>query len=163
MGLLGKSSFNFCVTFLLFSGTMLLKLKVTTQNLNAEQHKIFNDHFKQDIDLYMKYNTLCPSKQPHKGVIEFFKQLKDIHNVLVKTFNHGCLEITVECPTLESLQSLWSDYCSGHLSEVAERFLVTDELKRKLNVETVRLKTTISEENYFMCKKALMEMLRKFF
>ena len=141
---------------------MLLKLKVTTQNLDAKQEKKFSELFKQHIDLYMEYNTLCPSNQPDEGVIGFFKQLEDIHNVLVKTFKLGCLEITVQCRTLESLESVWSDYCSGHLNEIAEFFLVTDELKRKLNVETVRLKTMISEENYFMCKKALMEMPRKF-
>ena len=141
---------------------MLLKLKVTTQNLSAEQEKKFSEQFKQHIDVYMEHNTLCPSNQPREGVIGFLKQLEDFHNLLVKAFKLGCLEITVQCPTLESLESLWSDYCSGHLNEVAERFLVTDELKRKLNLETVRLKTTISEENYFMCKKAIMEMSRKF-
>ena len=141
---------------------MSLKLKVTTRNLNAEQEKMFNEQFKQLIDLYMKHNTLCPSNKPHEGVSGFFKQLEDSHNVLVKALNLGCLEIIVQCPTLESLESLWSDYCSGHLNEVAERFLVTDELKRKLNLETVKLTTTISEENYFMCKKAIMEMSRKF-
>ena len=141
---------------------MLLKLKVTTQNLNAEQEKIFNEQFKQLIDLYMKHNTLCPSNKPHKGVSGFLKQLEDSHNVLVKALNLGCLEIIVQCPTLESLESLWSDYCSGNLNEVAERFLVTNERRRKLDLETVRLKTTISEENYFMCKKAFMEMSRKF-
>ena len=141
---------------------MLLKLKVTTQNLDAEKEKIFSEHFKQHIDLYMKHNTVCPSSQPHEGVNGFFRQLEDIHNALVKAFKLGCLEITVQCPTLESLESLWIDYCSGHLNEVAERFLVSNELKRKLNLETVRLKTTISEESYFMCKKAIMEMSRKF-
>ena len=141
---------------------MSLKLKVTTQNLDEEQQKIFSEHFKQHIDLYMHYNTVCPSNQPDEGVIGFFKQLEDIHNALVKAFKLGCLEITVQCPTLESLESLWSDYRFGHLNEVAERFLVTDELKQKLNVETVKLTTTISEESYFICKKAIMEMSRKF-
>ena len=65
--------------------------------------------------------------------------------------------ITVQCPTLESLESLWNGYCSGYLNDVVESFLVTDELKRKLGLDNVRLKTTIEEENYLICKKAFME------
>ena len=106
----------------------------------------------------MERNTVCPTDQPHEGMNGFFKHLVAFHNATVKDFQLGCLEISVQCHTLESLESLWNDYCSGHLNEVAERYLVTDEIKRKLNLETVRLKTTIKEENYLMCKKALMEM-----
>ena len=69
----------------------------------------------------------------------------------------GSLKITVQCPSLESLESLWNGYCSGCLNDIVERFLVTDELKRKLRIDNVRLKTTIEEENYLVCKKAFME------
>ena len=69
----------------------------------------------------------------------------------------GSLIITVQCPTLESLESLWNGYCSCYLNDVVESFLVTDELKRKLGLDKVRLKTTIEEENYLICKKAFME------
>ena len=69
----------------------------------------------------------------------------------------GSLIITVQCPSLESLESLWNGYCSGYLNDIVERFLVTDELKRKLGIDNVRLKTTIEEENYLVCKKAFME------
>ena len=63
----------------------------------------------------------------------------------------------VQCPTLESLESLWNGYCSGFLNDVVENFLVTDELKRKLGLDKVRLKTTIEQENYLICRKAFME------
>ena len=69
----------------------------------------------------------------------------------------GSLIITVQCPSLQSLESLWNGYCSGYLNDIVERFLVTDELKRKLRIDNVRLKTTIEEENYLVCKKAFME------
>ena len=58
---------------------------------------------------------------------------------------------------LESLESLWNDYQSVHLNHIAERYLVTDDIRRKLNFENVRLKTTIDEENYKMCEKILKE------
>ena len=38
---------------------------------------------------------------------------------------------------------------------MAERYLVTSEMKQRLNLETVNLKTTIEEENYLNCRKAL--------
>ena len=76
----------------------------------------------------------------------------------VKSVQRGSLIITVECPTLESLERLWNDYQSGCLNGIAERFLVTDELKRKLGLDHVRLRITIEEENYLICKKALMEI-----
>ena len=70
----------------------------------------------------------------------------------------GSLIITVQCPNLESLESLWNDYQSGHLNDIAETFLVTDELKRKLRMDNINLKTTIEEENYLICKMAFMEI-----
>ena len=76
----------------------------------------------------------------------------------VKSVQRGSLIITVECPTLESLERLWNDYQSGCLNEIAESCLVTDELKRKLGLDHVRLRITIEEENYLICKKAVMEI-----
>ena len=38
---------------------------------------------------------------------------------------------------------------------MAERHLVTDEMKKKLNLRTIKLKITIEEENYLKCKKIL--------
>ena len=76
----------------------------------------------------------------------------------VKSVQKGSLIITVECPTLESLERLWNDYQSGCLNDIAESYLVTDELKRKLGLDHVRLRITIEEENYLICKKALMEI-----
>ena len=77
--------------------------------------------------------------------------------VVVLFVQPGSLIITVQCPSLERLESLWNGYCSGYLNDIVERFLVTDELKRKLRIDNVRLKTTIEEENYLVCKKAFME------
>ena len=107
-------------------------------------------------------NGIHPSGQPQEGVGRFIKHIEEVYNSLVTAFVLNCLELTVQCPTLESLGRLWKDHCSGHLNKVAEQFLVTSELKRKLKVKSVRLSTTISEENYLMCKKAIMERSCKF-
>ena len=73
----------------------------------------------------------------------------------------GSLILTLQCPTLESLERLWNDYRSGYLDEIAERFLVTYELKRKVGLDNVRFKITIEEENYLICKDVLLEKLGK--
>ena len=96
-----------------------------------------------------------------EGLSAFFEHLKEVHSVSVKSVQKGSLIITVQCPTLESLELLWNDYRSGCLNDTAESYLVTDELKRKLGLDHVRLRITIQEENYLICKKALMEISGK--
>ena len=88
------------------------------------------------------------------GLIEYIKKT---HNVALESVGLGSLEITFRCTSLESLESLWSDYQSGHLNDIAERYLVTDDIKKKLDLESIRLKTIIEEKNYRICKWILME------
>ena len=73
------------------------------------------------------------------------KYLKESHNLILKTFTSDGLTIKVQCP-VENLESLLVDCHSGHLNEVAERCLLTDEIRTILHVDAVRLKTTIEEE-----------------
>ena len=85
------------------------------------------------------------------------EHIQDAYNLALKSVGVGSLEITFQCTSLESLECLWSDYQSGHLNDIAERYLVTDDIKKKLNLENVSLKTIIEEENYLICKRVLME------
>ena len=85
------------------------------------------------------------------------EHIQDAYNLTLKSVGVGSLEITFRCPSLESLECLCSDYQSGHLNNIAQRYLVTDDIKKKLNVGNVRLTTTIKEENYRICKEILME------
>ena len=138
-----------------------LKLKIRQQNLDVEQNRKFKEHFLGQIELLMALNTLDFTEQSQGEATSFFQGLQKCYNLLVKKFGIGCLEITVECVNLEGLERLWNDYQSGELDDLAERCLVTDKLKTKLNVETVELKTSIAEESYMRCKEALMEKSRK--
>ena len=107
----------------------------------------------------MKNNSFS-SRQ---AISQFTGYLISEFNVCLMKLGIGCLEITVQCLTLDSLESLWRDYRSGHLSEVAERCLVTSEIKRELGLETITLRTTIKEDDYLACKKVLLENSRKFY
>ena len=113
----------------------------------------------QTVQNYLKYNDHSRDKHA-QALASFTKHLIDTYGVNLFTVGEGSIVIIVECPTLESLELLWSDYLAGHLDKVAERYLVTDEMKKEVNLESICLKATIEEENYLNCKKALMEIPR---
>ena len=127
--------------------------KYRYQDLNDHQREIIYETLAQQIQLYFQHRTIY-SAEGVSGLIEY---IVDTHKVATKSVGLGSLEITFGCTSLESLESLWNDYQSGHLNDIAERYLVTDDIKRKLMLENVRMKTTIDEENYRICKMILME------
>ena len=90
------------------------------------------------------------------GVRAFLEFLEKAYNLSRVSLDVGSLIISLDCKTLRGLDQLWNDYLSGHLSKVAEGYLLTDEMKRKLNLRTIK-KTTLEDENYLKCKKVLME------
>ena len=62
------------------------------------------------------------------------------------------LRVAVEYENLEMLEQLWRDYRSGYLNVVAEKCLLTDDIKRRFHLTSVKFKTTILEEDYLACK-----------
>ena len=63
----------------------------------------------------------------------------------------GSSIITLEITTPESLEELWMDYRSGHLNEMAQKFLVTEDILKELELTMVTLTTTIKEQEYRDC------------
>ena len=94
--------------------------------------------FKESFDLFVQY-------------------LRYRFNVFVRRRDLGSLLITVECSSLQSLEGLWEDYCSGHLNEIAQEMLVTADVLEKLGLTDVKLKTFISEEEYEKGKQIFMD------
>ena len=111
--------------------------------------------------LMLQATTFMESRDCSKvivpGMSSFLEFLEVIYNALLVALNRGSLIIILDCKTLRGLDKLWYDYLCGHLNKVAERYLVTNEIKRKLNVRTIKLQTSIDEESYLKCKKVLME------
>ena len=87
----------------------------------------------------------------------FLQYLRYKLNVFVRNHDVGSLLITVECSSLEILEGLWEDYRSGHLSAIAQEILVTAEVLEKLDLDDVRLKTFISEEEYKKGKQVFVD------
>ena len=92
------------------------------------------------------------------AVKSFSDHLTEVYKVQLVTVGERSVFIILDCPTLDSLEHLWRDYRAGHLEKVAERYLVTDEMKEMLKLEANCLKITIAEENYLNCKEALMKL-----
>ena len=85
----------------------------------------------------------------------FLECLSHTYHLAVTLLQQGSLRITVQFQTLNNLELLWSDYQSRILDEKAEKYLVTDDIKNKLNVKAVALKTEILEQDYLACKHSL--------
>ena len=86
---------------------------------------------------------------------QYLQHLKLIPDLTPTEGNENSLRLAVKCNNLEGLERLWEDYHSGRLNEIAEKYLVTDEIKRRFHVESVNLATTILEEDYLACKEFL--------
>ena len=138
-----------------FPGTFidLVTLTIGTPDLSDEKKESLKEILKPSVTAYMKYHR--PSTLLDFDT--FFGHMTKIYGTALVSVKISSLVISVKCPTLESLERLWKDYQSGCLNDMAERFLVTDELKRKLGLDNVRFKTTIEEENYLICKRAFLE------
>ena len=77
--------------------------------------------------------------------------LREIGAIL-KGGGPGSLLITVKCDSLQTLERLWKDYLSGYLGDVIQRSFVTEEILTEFSLAELKLKTTISEEEYKACK-----------
>ena len=133
-------------------------IKHSYQDLSNEQEEIVHEILSRQIQVYVKHRKVTTPE----GVSALIEHIHKTYDLALESVGIGSLEITFRCPTLESLEHLWSDYQAGYLNEIAMKYLVTNEIKEKLNLETVRLKTTIEDENYRNCRKILMEKSCKF-
>ena len=74
--------------------------------------------------------------------------MEKVRQVIVVDKKPGSLKIILECTSLEILDELWQDYCTGNLGKVVQAFLVTEEILKKLG-----LTEAIEEEEYRTCRE----------
>ncbi|KAJ7392782.1 hypothetical protein OS493_010439 [Desmophyllum pertusum] len=103
----------------------------------------------QDPSTYI-WKVILSFKETFNDLLEFLRvQL----GVSVASISKGSLLITVTCSSLQILEGLWKNYCSGHLNEVVQQKLVTPDVLERLQLSDLKLKTTITEEEYKKCKE----------
>ena len=140
--------------FILFSDC-LIKYKIEAIGLTEEEKKCFYDLSITQATTFLESHKYF--KVTERGVTALLEFLETVYSVSLRALNVGSLIISLNCKTLKGLDQLWKDYLSGHLNKVAERYLVTDEVKTMLSRGKINLKTTIDEENYLNCRKVLLE------
>ena len=145
---------NFYVNFVYFSEN-LIKLLISARDLKEEQSKEFHTILSDQVKTYLEVHDHSTDKLKEVGAL--IKFITKHYRLLFKYTGVGSLVIVLNCQRIESLEHLWNDFLSGHLDKVAERYLVTVEMKERLNLETINLKTAIEEENYLNCRKVLMD------
>ena len=105
------------------------------------------------------FRHLDPSTSEEINI--FVHHIEDVKRALIVGVDHGSLVLIVNCNSLEILEGLWEDYCTGLLSELAKKFLVTEKILEKFGFVEVKLKTTILEEDYLVCQKYLIKISGK--
>ena len=138
--------------FICFFSDRLVKLLICTVSLNEKQRKEVERTLTEAVQTYLEFNC-------NPTIEAFVEHLIRVYQVSLVTVGIGSIIITVECRTLDSLEHLWSDYLSGELDKLAERCFVTEDMKKKLNLDRIELKTIIDKKNYLNCQKALRELL----
>ena len=103
--------------------------------------------FRRITDNFMR-NTPPKNRDEHDYFLTYLERIGAIFAGAAT----GSLLITVKCDSLQILERLWKDYLSGHLGEVIQRSFVTEEILKEFSLAELKLKTTISEEEYEACK-----------
>ena len=87
----------------------------------------------------------------------FLRFLTDVRKVLVLDAQSGSLILTALCSSLEILDALWYDYCTGHLNDVAQKYLVTKDVLREFDLTELKLRTTLQLEECMAARKFFLE------
>ena len=106
--------------------------------------------------IVMKRLQVLPlsSKEDFDDLIEFMLTVKGI---VTQDVELACLLITVKCRSLPVLEDLWIDYTSGHLNEMVQKCLVTEDILSDLGLSELKLCTTIKENDYKTCQQILQK------
>ena len=101
------------------------------------------------------FQTIDPSKpEDFNGFLQYMEKVR---KVLILDVQSGSLILTVECRSLETLEGLWEDYCNGLLNEMAEKYLVTEDVLTVFGLTGVKLTTTILEDDYRACREYIKQ------
>jgi len=87
----------------------------------------------------------------------FLRYIRDVRQAAIVDTQPGSLIITVECSSLEILEGLWEDYRTGHLNDMAQKYLVTEDILKEFGLIEVRLMTTILEDEYRACREYFLQ------
>ena len=117
---------------------------ITARDLKSELVDKVDKMLRQHLQLYLEYNTENKLSTVSR-LRDFVEHLEKTYNFILTSVGEGSLVIKGQCSDLQSQESLWNDCCSGVLNEAAERCLVTDDVKKEINLETLILKVIMEK------------------
>ena len=101
------------------------------------------------------FQTVDTTKPEERN--EFLRFLAEVRKVLVLKAQSGSLILTLLCRSLEILDALWYDYCTGHLNDMAQKYLVTKDVLKEFDLTDLRLTTTIQGEEYVAARTFFLQ------
>ena len=144
----------FCFVFFPFS--KLCRVVYRKRKAGERKKERMKEMLTKVVENYIQFN-MFPRDDVMLASRYFLDYLRKTYKVLLVAFGVVSVIIVLDCPTSDSLGLLWRHCGSTRLGKVAEGYLVGDGIKKKLNLETVCLKTTIEYGNYRNCMEALMK------
>lgn len=87
-------------------------------------------------------------------VDDFLRYLQEMR-ALITSVRVGSVIITVICTSLEILEVLWEDCNTGHMNEVAQKLLITNDVIREFG--DVKITVTMLEEEYKACRAHFLQ------
>ena len=117
----------------------------------------------QEVLSFIAYKCFQPVDPSNPEQLNGFLQyMEKVRKVLIVGVQSGSLMLTVECGSLEILERLWKDYCTGYFNEMAQKYLVTEDILKEFGLAEVKLTTTILEEEYRACREYFLQHSGKF-
>lgn len=87
---------------------------------------------------------------------KFVAYMEKVRQVIVVDVSTGSLIFTLGCGSVQILDELWEDYSTGHLNEVAQLYLVTNDILKEFGLSSLKLTSSIKEEDYTVCRQRLV-------
>lgn len=145
------------ITLIFFSIAVHLRLRADCEYVSKPGSE--RDNAAQDVlvSIAKRYlQTVTPSNEEEFN--GFLSYLQEMRKVLLVDAQIGSLIITVECSSLQILDELWEDYCTGRLNDEAQEFLVTDDILNEFGLLEVKLAISILEEEYKACRRYFLHL-----
>ena len=95
------------------------------------------------------------SREDMDNFLEYLERMR----LVISGVSIGSVIITVICTSLEILESLWAECNTGHMDEVAQKLLITNDVIREFG--DVKITVTILEEEYKACRAYFLHLSGK--
>lgn len=114
---------------------------------------------KEEIFSHIASHFMRPSPPKFRAEQDAFLDYLQRISVVLTGVSKGSVIITVICTSLEILETLWKECNTGHMDEVAQKLLITNDVIREFG--NVKITVTILEEEYIACRAYFVQLSGK--